>query len=213
MGRAIASGCAALLWAGTCGGAEVMVTSAGPRLHRGVTVKGIITNPNGDGPLPQRPWPWWAEPAPGPYPMPTTETLCDAAGRFSIPAVLSADDGAIHRLSVDASGYGPKPYVDVGVSNQAGGVIDLGKISLLVADEAVAGTVADADDRPMTNIVVFLHGSKAGSDSTPEDDGHRRTGPLPLRTHMQGCRRSASQCLDECAKVRVRPGPRPAGRT
>lgn len=86
----------------------------------------------------------------------TTEALCDANGAFCIPAVLPTDAAVTHRLCVDASGYGPVSYVDIDVSDRAGGMTDLGKIVLPAANESLSGIVVDADDQPAVNIPIFL---------------------------------------------------------
>jgi len=86
----------------------------------------------------------------------TTETLCDGGGVFFIPAVLPTDTAVTHRLCVDASGYGPKSYVDIEVSDQAGATTDLGRIVLPVANESLSGIVVDANDQPAAGIPIFL---------------------------------------------------------
>jgi|GEM_PF-1070356 len=85
-----------------------------------------------------------------------TETLCDAGGGFSVPAVLPTDAAVTHRLCVDASGYGAKSYVEIEVSDRAGATTDLGRIVLPAADQSLGGVVVDANDRPVANIPIFL---------------------------------------------------------
>jgi hypothetical protein len=86
----------------------------------------------------------------------TMETLCDANGAFSVPAVLPTDAPVTHNLRVNASGYGPKPYVEIEVSGQAGTTTDLGKIALPAANESLSGIVVDANDQPAAGIPIFL---------------------------------------------------------
>ncbi len=127
------------------------------KLGPGVTVRGTVTAPGGEG-IPAARVAVLAHVS-GTVSNVTAQTLCDADGVFSLRAVLPADAAVTYRLCVDASGYGPKSYVDIEVSDRAGAVTDLGKIALVVANESLAGIVVDANDRPVAGIPIFLHGA------------------------------------------------------
>ncbi|MEN6335848.1 MAG: carboxypeptidase-like regulatory domain-containing protein, partial [Phycisphaerales bacterium] len=124
-------------------------------LAPGVTVKGVVAAEGGAG-IPAARVAVLAHVS-GMVSNVRMETLCDADGAFSIPAVPPADGAVTHRLCVDASGYGPKSYVDIEVSNQAGATTDLGKISLPVANASLGGVVVDANDRPVAGVPIFLN--------------------------------------------------------
>ncbi len=127
------------------------------KLRPGVTVRGTVTTPGGAG-IPAARVAVLAHVG-GTVSNVTAQTLCDADGGFSLQAVPPSDAAVTHRLCVDASGYGPKSYVEIEVSDRAGAVTDLGKIALVVADESLSGIVVDANDRPVAGIPIFLHGA------------------------------------------------------
>ncbi len=124
------------------------------RLGAPVTVKGTVTDEAGVGIAAARVT--VSGRLSGAVSNMTTETLCDVAGAFSLSGVLPPDEATVYRLSVDACGYGPKSYVEIEVSDQAGEVTDLGQIALATADASLVGVVVDANDRPVADIPIFL---------------------------------------------------------
>jgi hypothetical protein len=124
-------------------------------LGPGVTVKGIVVAQDGSG-IPAARVAVITHVS-GTVSNVATETLCDADGAFSLPGVLPTDAAVTHRLCVDASGYGPKSYVDIEVSERTGATTDLGKVALPAATESLAGVVVDANDRPVAGIPIFLN--------------------------------------------------------
>ncbi|MBN1359267.1 MAG: carboxypeptidase regulatory-like domain-containing protein [Sedimentisphaerales bacterium] len=126
------------------------------RLGPGVTVKGTVTNEEGIG-IPAARVAVMVQPS-GAVSSITIETLCDARGAFSLAGILPPDEATTCRLSADAAGYGPKSYVEIEVPNRPEAVTDLGAIVLIAANESLAGIAVDANDAPVPNVPVFLHG-------------------------------------------------------
>ncbi|MBN2180507.1 MAG: carboxypeptidase regulatory-like domain-containing protein [Sedimentisphaerales bacterium] len=127
------------------------------RVGQGVTVKGTVTNKDGVGVSAARVA--VAGRLSGTVTNITTETLCNADGEFLISGVLAPDEATVYRLCVDASGYGPKSYVEIDVSDRPGTVTDLGRIELIAADQSLAGIAVDSEGRPVPNIPIFMHSS------------------------------------------------------
>ncbi|MBP7052555.1 MAG: hypothetical protein KBE65_16200 [Phycisphaerae bacterium] len=144
----------------------------------------------------------------------TTETLCDGGGVFSIPAVLPTDAAVTHRLCVDASGYGPKSYVDIEVSDQAGATTDLGRIALPVANESLSGIVVDANDHPAAGIPIFLRRASREviqpQKTTATDEGGRFRferickGPVHLQASFSNSPRGWASTKVEAGRQDVR---------
>lgn len=188
------------------------------RLRPGVTVKGIVTTQDGVG-IPAARVAVLGRLS-GTVSNITAETLCDAGGAFSIQAVLPADEATVHRLCVDASGYGPKPYVEVEISGQSGTVTDLGQIALIPADESLSGIVMDANDQPVANVPIFLHGatrevSQPDKRTATDQSGRFRLericgGPVRLqagfRTSPQGWGRASAEAGQQNVKIVLQPG-------
>jgi hypothetical protein len=193
------------------------------KLSAGVTVRGTVTAPGGEG-IPAARVAVLAHVS-GTVSNMTAQTLCDADGGFSLRAVLPADAAVTHRLCVDASGYGPKSYVEIEVSDRAGAVTDLGRIALVVANESLAGIVVDANDRPVAGIPIFLHGAAREVSQPPKtaatDEGGRFRfdricrGAVSLqanfRTSSQGWGGAKTEAGRQDVKIVLHPG-QPGGR-
>ncbi len=194
------------------------------KLGRGVTVKGTVTTQDGVGIPAARVA--VAGRLTGTVSNITTETLCDADGAFSISGLLPPDEATVYRLSVDASGYGPKSYVEIEVSSQPGAVTDLGQIALPVADETLAGIVVDANDRPVAAIPIFLHAaarevSQPDKTTATDENGRFRfericKGRVSLQANfdssVQGTGRAQADAGQDDVKIVLGPGRMASGR-
>jgi hypothetical protein len=86
------------------------------------------------------------------------EVLTGPDGRFefrAIPPVLSGFD---YRVCVDAAGFGPKEYVRIKPEGQPGATVDIGTITLPLADQSLSGVVVDANGQPSPHVPIFING-------------------------------------------------------
>ncbi len=183
----------------------------------GVTIKGTVTDKDGVGIPAARVA--VAGRLSGTVTNITTETLCNADGEFLLSGVLPPDEATVYRLCVDASGYGPKSYVEIEVSDRPGTVTDLGKIALIAADQSLAGMAEDSEGRPVPNVPIFLRGSsrevsQPDKRTATDKDGHFRfericRGPISLQAGFRSSAlygRASDEAGQQDVKILMNPG-------
>jgi len=128
------------------------------KLDKGISVKGVITGPQGS-PIPVARVTVMSF-ITGVLSNVSAEVLTDVKGEFCVHGVIPEGSFVQHRMSVDASGYGPKSYAEIELSDRPGSVTELGRITLLPANETVAGVVVDANEMPVAGVHIFMHGDR-----------------------------------------------------
>ena len=108
-------------------------------------------------------------------PLEPSSTRTDAAGRFEVRAV-PADNG--YRIAAAATGYG-RSETQLGENETGAGPMDIGVLTLSVANLSITGRVADIDGKPMPGVHVY-----SGSETQPrvsthsDEEGHFTLDPV-----------------------------------
>ena len=79
------------------------------------------------------------------------EMTTDEEGRFEIKAIPA---GNKYDLSTEAEGYGNKIIEQIDMDNLANNQLDMGNITLAVANLSVSGVVVDENDKPVEGVNV-----------------------------------------------------------
>ena len=84
------------------------------------------------------------------------EATTDEEGRFEIKAVPT---GHKYSLSTEAKGYGRKRSEQISTEDAVYNQLDLGNITLAVANLSVSGVVVDDNDKPVAGVTVNTYSS------------------------------------------------------
>jgi hypothetical protein len=87
-----------------------------------------------------------------------SEVLTNSQGKYQIKAVPPQQDGFDYRISVNASGYGPKEYERISISGESGIPLEMKAIVLPSANKSISGIVVDANGVPAPGVILFVHG-------------------------------------------------------
>ncbi|MCJ7673559.1 MAG: carboxypeptidase regulatory-like domain-containing protein, partial [Sedimentisphaerales bacterium] len=98
------------------------------------------------------------------------EVLADAYGRYQMRAIPPEQERFDYRISVNASGYGPKQYERVSITGEQGTPVEMKTIVLQPADRSISGVVLDAEGKPVAGVPIFLHGKDQPEKSTATDN-------------------------------------------
>ncbi len=120
-----------------------------------------------------------------------SEALADARGRYEMRAIPPEQTGFDYRISVNASGYGPKEYERISITGEPGTPVEMETLVLQPADQSISGVVVNAEGKPAARVPIFLRGLPGSTDqpekSTATDNNGRFTikrickGPLRLQ--------------------------------
>jgi len=102
--------------------------------------------------------------------LPKSANRTNRKGRFKITAIPPHDQR--YSLVIEADGYG-RQSLNFYYNDAKDSLLDVGKISLDVADQSVSGIVVDVNDKPVPNADISAYG-----DSQPQIRG--------IRTDTQG---------------------------
>jgi hypothetical protein len=89
------------------------------------------------------------------------EVLAGPDGRFEFKAIPPALSGFNYRMSANAAGFGPKEYARIKCDGPAGATVDVGTITLPLADQSIAGVVVDANGAPVPQVPIGINGLAA----------------------------------------------------
>jgi protocatechuate 3,4-dioxygenase beta subunit/5-hydroxyisourate hydrolase-like protein (transthyretin family) len=119
-----------------------------------------------------------------------SEALADARGRYQMWAVPPEQTGFDYRISVNASGYGPKEYERISITGEPGTPVEMKTLVLQPANQSISGVVVNAEGKPAAGVPIFLHGRGQPEKSTATDNNGRFTikrickGPLRLQANF-----------------------------
>ena len=99
-----------------------------------------------------------------------SEVLTDARGRYEMRAIPPEQTGFDYRISVNASGYGPKEYERISITGEPGITVKMDTIVLQPADQSISGVVVNAEGKPAARVPIFLHGRDQPERSTATDN-------------------------------------------
>lgn len=124
------------------------------KLEPGMVVVGRIADPNGKGIAGARVNPMLRMSTWG-SPLSRDQTQTDSNGNFEIRAVPPAHRYSIH---FSANGYGSKQNETVETNADATRRLDIGIVTLPVANLSVSGRVVDLQDQPVANATIRVSG-------------------------------------------------------
>ena len=104
-----------------------------------------------------------------------SEVLADARGRYEMRAIPPEETGFDYRISVNASGYGPKEYERISITGEPGTPVEMETLVLQPADQSISGVVVNAEGKPAVRVPIFLHGRGQPERSTATDNNGRFT--------------------------------------
>jgi protocatechuate 3,4-dioxygenase beta subunit len=129
-------------------------------LKSGISFAGKVVDPNGNGIegaklyvslcKPSLSWPIT------PINPRCDETITDIDGKFEIKAIPT---GHRYNLSIEAEGYGDKHTKEINTNDAVKNQLDMGNITLAVANLSISGVVVDENDEPITGAVVSGRGT------------------------------------------------------
>jgi protocatechuate 3,4-dioxygenase beta subunit len=141
--------------------AELTSVSEGRRLNGQIVLKpaytlaGRVTDPNGTGIPAAYVRVVVNSSSHNPHRLSTlTETITDVDGLYRIPAIPPAASDCYYAVVAHAPGYNEISVDPVSFQGPVGEPIHLRTLVLLPTDQAVAGTVVDANDRPLGGALV-----------------------------------------------------------
>jgi hypothetical protein len=152
-------------------------------LGKALTVKGKITDPNGN-------------------PIPAArvslcfhftnclsnmdaEVLTDSEGNFTFDAIPPVQSDFDYRVSINAVGYGPKTYERISIEGQPGTIANIPTIQLTPANVSISGIVADANGLPAARVPIFLNGAD-GSDQPDKSTATNEQGRFEIHRICKG---------------------------
>jgi protocatechuate 3,4-dioxygenase beta subunit len=134
-------------------------------LHPGVIFTGNVVDPNGKGiagadvTIMLRGPRWGSS-------IGRDRKTSDAQGRFEIKAVPS---GQKYSLYVIAEGYGENRSEEISADDAVNFHLDLGNVTLPVANLSVSGVVVDSDDKPVAGARLYCYGEGQSRSNTQTD--------------------------------------------
>ncbi len=96
----------------------------------------------------------------------------DVQGKFEIKAIPLEHTYSIYTR---AEGYGENRSQEISTNDAVNNQLDIGNISLAVANLSVSGVVVDVNDEPVTNVRVYCSGESQPRRQTRTDDKGRFT--------------------------------------
>jgi hypothetical protein len=116
----------------------------------------------------------------------------DASGVYQIAAVVPAQNGFRHKMSVVAQGYGPTEIRELSFDAAKDGRLEVETIVMSPADRTVSGVVVDANGATAGGIPIYVLGRGQPSHQTISDGQGRFTvagvcaGPLRIQAGRPG---------------------------
>ncbi len=137
-------------------------------LHPGLTLIGRVVDPDGKGIADSQVTPMLQGPRWGSS-IRNSQATTDGDGKFEIKALPTEYN---YNLYTRAEGYGENRSEETSADDAVDNTIDVGSITLAVANLSVSGVVVDNDDKPVAGVRVYCHGDNQPHRNTQTgDDG------------------------------------------
>jgi len=113
------------------------------------------------------------------------ELLTDSKGYFTFNAIPSVQSDCDYRISVHATGFGPKEYERITIEGKPGTTTEVQAIQLTPANTSISGIVVDANGLPAAQVPIFLNGV-GGSDQPDKSTATNKDGRFAIKRICKG---------------------------
>jgi protocatechuate 3,4-dioxygenase beta subunit len=115
-----------------------------------------------------------------------SEALADARGWYEMRAITPEQTGFDYRISVNASGYGPKKYERISITGEPGTPVEMDTIVLQPADQSISGVVVNAESKPAVRVPIFLRGLPGSVDQPERSTATDNNGRFVIKRICKG---------------------------
>ncbi len=115
-----------------------------------------------------------------------SEALADARGRYEMRAIPPEQTGFDYRISVNASGYGPKEYERISITGEPGTTAEMETLVLQPANQSISGVVVNAEGKPAARVPIFLHGLPGSIDQPEKSTATDNNGRFVIKRICKG---------------------------